>query len=155
MELPLLEDEEVIVDTRPTWWAWAVHLAIAGLFALLGVAIATQDLAVGFFVLVLAAAVGGYAWYRRNRVRYLVTDRRIVVIAGFSTKTTSETWVEDVRGLRTKTTAFSRNQGYGTISVSHAISSGSFGWGNGLRLRGVPEFESVAAAIRRQQSRRK
>lgn len=149
---PLLEDERVLVDARPTWWAWTTHLVVAALLALSGLAFGGEAV-IGGAVLGLTIVV--YVAARRSRIRYLVTDRRIVVISGFSARKTNETWMEDVRGLQTRTTAFSRRQGYGTITISHAVLPQGFSRVTGLRLPGVPNHEAVADAIRRRQSERK
>lgn len=156
-DLPLLEDEVVLVDARPTWWNWIEHALVAGLIVLVGlVAAIFGD---GSWPVVLGIVVGlviaGYIWYRRNRIRYLVTDRRIVVVTGFSARKTTETWMEDVRGLQTSTTTFSRGRGYGTIAVSHGVIPQGFSRKTGLQLSGVPNYEDVAETIRQRQSDRK
>ncbi|MHC3436778.1 PH domain-containing protein [Natrialbaceae archaeon A-gly3] len=156
-DLPLLEDEDVLVDARPTWWNWITHAAVAGLIVLVGlVAAIFGD---GSWPAILGIGVGlviaGYVWYRRNRIRYLVTDRRIVVVTGFSARKTTETWMEDVRGLQTSTTTFSRGRGYGTITVSHGVIPQGFSRTTGIRLSGVPNYEDVAETIRQRQSERK
>ncbi|WP_049928609.1 PH domain-containing protein [Halopiger goleimassiliensis] len=153
--LPLLPDETVLVDAKPTWWVWAAHLTIAGLVGVGGLLSAFVDAIVAIPALVFASLVGGYVWYRRNRVRYLVTDRRIVVITGYFGKTTTETWMEDVRGMQTSASRFERRQGYGTITISHGVIPTGFVRTRGLQLAGIPDYENVAAAIRQRQSERK
>lgn len=155
-ELSLLEGEEVLVDAQPTWWNWIAHAVVGGLAGLAGlVALAVGSTAAAALGLVTGLAIGGYIWYRRHRVRYLVTDRRIVVIAGFTARTTTETWMEDVRGLQTSTTAFSRGRGFGTITVSHAVIPQGFSRTSALSLAGVPNYDDVANTIRQRQSERK
>lgn len=154
-ELPLLDDEDVLVDAKPTWWAWAGHLALAGVAGLVGLLATVGDATVGVSLLAITLAVVGYVWLRRNSIRYLITDRRVVVITGLTARRTNETWMEDVRGLQTSATSFGRQRGYGTITVSHAVLSGRLGRLQGLRLPGVPDYEHVAHTIRRRQSERK
>ncbi|SEH13329.1 PH domain-containing protein [Natronorubrum sediminis] len=151
-EMALLEDETVLVDAQPTWWAWAGHLVVAAVIALVGIVLGDG---IAVLSVLVSVAIAGYVWYRRSRVHYLITDRRIVVVAGFSARTTTETWMEDVRSMQTKASAFGRHQGYGTITVSHAVISQRFSRTSGLRLPGVPEYEHVAETIRRRQSERK
>ena len=151
-DLPLLDDEDVLVDAHPTWWAYALHLVLAGGIVLVGLLVGGGA---GLGIVLVGAIVAGYAWYSRNRVRYLLTDRRIVVVTGFRARKTNETWMEDVRGMATSASAFGRHQGYGSITVSHAVLPQTFGRLRGLHLRGVPEYEAVAAAIRERQSARK
>ena len=154
--ITLLEGEEVLVDAQPTWWNWIAHAAVGGLAGLVGLAgIAGGSTATALLGLVTGLVIGGYVWYRRNRVRYLVTDRRIIVIAGFTARKTTETWMEDIRGLQTSTTAFSRGRGFGTIAVSHAVIPQGFGRTNALSISGVPNYDDVANTIRQRQSERK
>lgn len=148
----LLEDEDLLVETRPTWWNWTPHAIGAGLLALVGLVLGTEGAILG---LVAGFAIAGYIWYRRSRVRYLVTDRRIIVSTGFSAKTTTETWMEDIRGLQMKTTAFGRQQGYGSITVSHGVIPQGFSRTTGIKLSGVPNHDDVATTIRQRQSSRK
>ncbi|ELY90668.1 hypothetical protein C483_11426 [Natrialba hulunbeirensis JCM 10989] len=151
----LLDDETVLVDTRPTWWGWTGSLTLAGMFVGLGLLLSVAELALGILALVPGVLIAGYVWYQRTYQRYLVTDRRIIVVAGMTTRTTNETWVEDVSGFQTKTTSFSRSRGYGTITVSHTVTPSGFGMGGDLQLQGVPDYEQVAQTIRRRQSERK
>lgn len=151
-ELPLLEDEEILVDARPSWWSWTNHLAAAVLLAVSGFPFGTQAAIGG---IAIAIGIVCYVAARRSRVRYLVTDRRIVVISGFSVRKTNETWMEDIRGLQTRTTALGRRRGFGTITISHAVLPQGFSRVTGLRLPGVPNCEAVADAIRQRQSERK
>lgn len=124
--LPLLPDEEVLIDAKPTWCAWATHLGFAGVVAAAGLLLAFAETAVGIATVSVGAVVAGYVWYRRNRVRYLVTDRRTVVVSGFFSRTTTETWMEDVRGMQTSASRFERRQGYGTNTVSHGVIPAGF-----------------------------
>ncbi|ELY29999.1 hypothetical protein C500_10324 [Natrialba magadii ATCC 43099] len=151
----LLDDETVLVDTRPTWWGWTGYLALAGMFVGLGLLLSLVEVAVGLLTLVPGVLLVGYVWYQRTYQRYLVTDRRIIVSTGMTTRTTNETWVEDVSGLQTKTTSFSRSRGYGTITVSHTVTPSGFSLGGDLQLQGVPNYADVAQTIRRRQSERK
>ncbi|ELZ06478.1 hypothetical protein C482_01630 [Natrialba chahannaoensis JCM 10990] len=151
----LLDDETVLVDTRPTWWGWTGYLTLAGMFVGLGFLLTFVELAAGLLAFVPGVLLVGYVWYQRIYQRYLVTDRRIIVATGMTTRTTNETWVEDVSGLQTKTTSFSRSRGYGTITVSHTVTPSGFGLGGDLQLQGVPNYERVAQMIRRRQSERK
>ncbi|OIB55594.1 PH domain-containing protein [Natrialba sp. SSL1] len=150
-----LDDETVLVDTRPTWWGWTGSLTLAGMFVGFGLLLSFVELAVGLLALVPGVLIAGYVWYQRTYQRYLVTDRRIIVVTGMTTRTTNETWVEDVSGLQTKTTSFSRSRGYGTITVSHTVTPSGFGMGGDLQLQGVPNYEQVAQTVRRRQSERK
>ncbi|WP_240756824.1 PH domain-containing protein [Natronorubrum bangense] len=148
--IPLLEGEEILIDERPAWSAWSYHLIVAGL-VLLG-SIAFEELLVG---VIGAGLIAAYVWYQRSKVTYVVTDRRIVVVTGHSSKSTNETWMEDVRGLQTGASAVERLLGHGHITVSHAVLPTGFGRFKGLRLGGVPNYEEIAAVIRTRQSDRK
>lgn len=148
--VPLLETEEVLIDTRPAWSAWSLHFLIAGI-ALLGGLVA-EEVLVGVLI---AGAIGAYVWFQRSKVRYVVTDRRIIVTTGHSSKSTNETWMEDVRGMQTGASALERLLGHGHITVSHAVLSTKFGRFQGMTLGGVPNYEEIASVIRTRQSERK
>lgn len=148
--IPLLEGEEVLIDERPAWSAWSIHLIVAGL-VLLG-SIAVDQLLAG---VIGAGLIVAYVWYQRSKVTYVVTDRRIVVVTGHSSKSTNETWMEDVRGMQTGASAIERLLGHGHITISHAILPTGFGRFKGLTLGGVPNYEEIATVIRTRQSERK
>ena len=145
----LLPDEDVLIDEHPAWSAWGLHLAVAVVVLLIGVA--TEPIA-GILVSVV---IVGYVWYRRRNVRYVITDRRIVVQTGMSAKQTNETWMEDVRGMQTGASAIERLLGHGHITVSHAILPSGFGRFKGLTLGGVAGYEEIAETIRARQAERK
>ncbi|ELZ06499.1 hypothetical protein C480_09180 [Natrialba aegyptia DSM 13077] len=151
----LLNDETVIVDVRPTWWGWTGYIALASMLLGLGLLLSFVEFAVGMMAVIPGVLLAGYVWYQRSRHRYLVTDRRIIVVSGLWTRTTTETWVEDVSGLQTKTTTFSRSRGYATVAASHTVSPSGFGLGGDLQLQGVPNYKRVTQTIRRCQSKRK
>ena len=148
--ISLLEGEEVLIDTRPAWSAWSIHLIVAGI-ALLG-GLAAGETLIGLLV---AGAIGAYVWFQRSKVTYVVTDRRIVIVTGHSSKSTNETWMEDVRGMQTGASALERLLGHGHITVSHAVLSTGFGRFQGMTLGGVPNYEEIASVIRTRQSERK
>lgn len=164
---PLLPDEEVHVDARPAWSAYAGQLLLAGVVLLFGLALVGQDGGGGIFALALIVAlfIVGYVFYQRRKVRYLVTDRRVIVLTGISSKSTNEAWMEDVRGMQTGASFLERILGHGHISISAEIlprSSFVFGIipitalnGSRMTLGGISDYQEIAQAIRLRQSERK
>lgn len=154
----LFEDEEVLIDARPAWTAWTLHLVIAALVAFGGlIADGSTTRLAGFAI---AGALVAYVWYQRRKVRYLVTDKRIVVATGISSLATNEAWMIDVRGMQTGASFVERLLGHGHITVSTSILPRSsllpFGGAfQGLTLGGIGNFEEVADVIRQRQSETK
>ncbi len=153
----LLDGEEILVDARPAWSAWSFHLLIAGLVVVGSLLVGeTEVVGVG---IVVAALLVGYVWFQRKKVRYLVTDRRIVVVTGISSKQTNETWMEDVRGMQTGASFVERFLGHGHITVSDSIlSRGSLlamSGLQGLTLGGISNYEEIANVVRQRQAERK
>lgn len=150
----LLDGEEVLIDARPAWTAWFRHLLIAGLI-FLG-ALLTGDTATIAVGLVVVLLIAGYVAYQRRKVRYLVTDRRILVATGISSKSTNETWMVDVRGMQTGASLLERVLGHGHIAVSTSILSQgsllSFAGLRGMRLGGIHNYQEIAEVIRERQS---
>lgn len=154
--LPYLFDgEEIIIDARPAWTAWTLHLVFAALLLLGGLAAdasSTQNAGIVSGVLVVA-----YVWYQRRGVRYLVTDRRIIVATGISSNATNEAWMVDVRGMQTGASFVEKLLGHGHITVSTDILprgsmlpwSGTF---RGMTLGGIGNYEAVADVIRERQA---
>jgi len=165
----LLPNEQVVVDERPAWSNWTLQLALAGVVILLGLvssagAEAGTPAVLGILVGLL---IVGYVWYRRRKVRYLVTDYRILVVTGVTTQATNEAWLEDIKGMQTGASFFERLLGHGHITVSHDIlprKSGLPGLGlllpfaqahTGLELGGVKDHQKIANLIRKRQAQRK
>lgn len=150
----LFEGEDVLVDARPAWTAWTVHLIVAALLLLGGlVADGSETTLVG---IVFALLIVGYVWYQRRKVRYLVTDRRIVVVTGLSSRATNEAWMVDVRGMQTGASFFEQLLGHGHITVStNILPRGSMlPWSGALRgmtLGGIGNYQAVADVIRTRQ----
>lgn len=151
----LLDGEEVLVDARPAWTNWLTSLVIGGLLVLFGLIGASQSSgALG--LLVLGAAILGYVAYQRKKVRYVVTDRRVMVATGISSMSTNEAWMVDVRGMQTGATFVERLLGHGHISLSTSIlgrgSLLSFANLNGMTLGGIANHQEIADTIRRRQA---
>ncbi|WP_135821787.1 PH domain-containing protein [Halostella litorea] len=153
----LIRGEEVLISTRPAWSAWSLHLFVAALAVLASLAVGeTEVIAVGFLA---AGGIVGYVWYQRKKVRYLVTDRRLIVVTGISSKQTNETWMEDVRGMQTGASFIERFLGHGHITVSESIlprgSLLALSGFRGLTLGGIPDYEEIANVVRQRQAERK
>lgn len=150
----LFEGEEILIDARPAWTAWTLHLAVAALLVLGGLVAdqsETQLAGIVFGLLIVA-----YVWYQRKKVRYLVTDRRIVVATGISSNATNEAWMVDVRGMQTGASFVEKLLGHGHITVStNILPRGSMlPWAGALRgmtLGGISNYEAVADVIRTRQ----
>jgi len=154
----IFEDEEVLIDARPAWTAWTLHLVVAGFFVLGGLLV--DESGPQLAALVVAGALVAYVWYQRRKVRYLVTDKRIVVATGISSLATNEAWMVDVRGMQTGASFVERLLGHGHITVSTSIlPRGSLlpfgGTFQGMTLGGIGNFEEVADVIRQRQSETK
>lgn len=165
----LLPNEQVIVDERPAWTNWTLQLILAFVVMLAALAAASLAEAGGLAVpgLFVALLIVGYVWYRRRRIRYIVTDYRILVVTGITTQATNEAWLEDIKGMQTGASFFERLLGHGHITVSHDIlprKSALPGLGlllpfaqphTGLELGGVNDYQKVANLIRKRQAQRK
>ncbi|AGB16505.1 putative membrane protein [Halovivax ruber XH-70] len=152
----LFDGEDVLIDARPAWTAWMVHLVVA-IVAGLGGLLADES-GMQLFGILIAAAIVGYVWFQRKKVRYLVTDRRILVVTGISSRSTNEAWMVDVRGMQTGASFMERLLGHGHITVSTDIlSQGSLLASrlNGMTLGGISNYEDVAAVIRKRQAQEK
>ena len=154
--VPLLEGEEVLIDARPAWSAYAFQIILATLFLLGGLA---EGGSAVFGGVILAGAVVGYVWWQRKKLRYVVTDRRMMKLMGISSRSTNEAWMQDVRGLQTGASIIERLLGHGHITVSTDIvsSAGSIpGLSvlavNGMTFGGISNYEEIAQIIRQRQN---
>jgi len=159
------------MDTRPAWTVWMGQLVLAAFLVLGGLFLSQESGAAGLVLVFFALVIVGYVWYRRKRVRYVVTDRRVMILTGLSAKGSTETWMADIRGMQTGASLIERLLGHGTIIVSEQTLPRSslnalafipllsalpvFNAGKGLTLSGVSDYPQVANIIRRRQSDRK
>jgi hypothetical protein len=163
----LLPNEQIVVDERPAWTNWTLQLVLAGLLLLASLVSGSQEPALLIPGLFFAFLIVGYVWYRRRRIRYIVTDYRILVVTGITTQATNEAWLEDIKGMQTGASFFERLLGHGHITVSHEIlprNAGLPGLGlvlpflqltPGLELGGVNDYQKIANLIRKRQAQRK
>jgi len=154
----LLPNEEVLIDARPAWSAWTGTLVVAALI-LIASLFTGESAAVGLGV-VISLALVGYVWYQRRKVRYLVTNARVMVVTGITSRKTNEAWLEDVKGMQTGASFIERLLGHGHILISREIlPRGSFLIGHlrgqGMKLGGIGNYEEVAQVVRQRQVERK
>ena len=150
----LLDGEEILFDARPAWTAWFPKLAFAVLVVLLG--LISGEPGVIALTIIIGVLIVGYVAYQRMKVRYLVTDRRIIVATGISSKATNETWMVDVRGMQTGASLLERVLGHGHISVSTSIMPRgallSFANLQAMTLGGISNYQKIAETVRQRQS---
>lgn len=163
----LLPNEQIIVDERPAWTNWTLQLVLAGFVLLAALVAGSQEPALLVPGLVVGFLIVGYVWYRRRRIRYIVTDYRILVVTGLTAQATNEAWLEDIKGMQTGASFFERLLGHGHITVSHEIlprKAALPGLGlflpfvqltPGLELGGVNDHQKIANLIRKRQAQRK
>lgn len=166
----ILPDETVMLDTRPSWAAWTAWFLLAGFVALVGLVamLLAEESRLLMLALVVDLLIVGAVWYQRRRIRYVVTDKRMIVLTGVTSKSTNEAWLEDIRGMQTGASFFERLAGLGTITVSESILPRRTGLplvsafagivplpGRGLTLSGIGDYQRVANMIRKYQSVRK
>jgi len=159
----LLPNEQVVVDERPAWSNWTLQLVLAGLVLLASLVAGSEEPALLVPGLLVALFIVGYVWYRRRRIRYIVTDYRILVVTGVTAQATNEAWLEDVKGMQTGASFFERLLGHGHITVSHDILPRKAGLPalgllvpflqpqTGLELGGVKDYQKIANLIRKRQ----
>ena len=111
--------EEVLHDTRPSYWNWPLWTAtIIGLF---------------------------YPWWRRRRIRYIVTTDRVIIKRGRMSKETTEVHHEDITQIRNTKGTVERLTRKGTIELDTAHDEC-------IELKAVPRHSKVANAIRERRT---
>lgn len=149
--VPLMDGEEVLVDARPAWSAYAAQILVAGIVLLGGLIAGNEAVLLGVIV---AAFILGYVVYQRRKIRYVVTDRRMMQVMGISSSATSEAWMVDVRGLQTGASFLESFLGHGHITISTDINGvgGLSRFRSGMTFGGISNYEEVAHIIRKRQN---
>ncbi len=100
---------------------------------------------VWFWPIVLTVVVWiPLAWWRRQNVRYIITNERVITRHGLLRSTSEEFQFSDVSRLETSKSLGERVLGGGTITVDTGTDE--------LTLRAVPNHRAVAATIRKGQA---
>lgn len=145
----LLDGEEILINARPAWSAYSLQLIVAGLI-IIGGFVSGNEAVIGG--LIIGGLIIAYVFYQRRKLRYVVTDRRMMKVAGLSSKTTSEAWMVDIRGLQTGASLIERLLGHGHITVSADILSTGIGRFQGMTFGGISNHEKIAQLIRKRQN---
>jgi hypothetical protein len=150
--VPALDDEEVLIDARPAWSAYMWYFVAAALVLLGGVG-SGGNAAIGG--LLLAGIIVGYVYYLRQKVRYVVTNQRMMILRGITSKSTNEAWMVDIVGLSTGASLLERLLGHGHITVSRQIGATGIGPFGGMTFGGIHNHEDIAQIVRERQQEEK
>lgn len=159
--IPLLDDEEVIINAHPAWSAFMREFLIAALVVLGGIVSGGNSL-IG--ALLIAALIGGYVYWQRQRLRYVVTNRRIMKVTGMGSSSSNEAFLQDVRNLQSGASILERLLGHGHITVSTEIRGSSVPLlgiflslinTTGMTLGGINNHQKIANVIRQKQAESK
>jgi uncharacterized membrane protein YdbT with pleckstrin-like domain len=132
VESNLVPGESVVYQTRLHWIVMLGHIAVGCLLLVLpgallfyyaqshaGIAASNLHLMeVGAVVLLLAGLIVILVGtVRRNATEMAVTNRRVVIKTGLTSRKTIEMMLNKVESIEVSETAFGRMLGYGTIAV--------------------------------------
>jgi uncharacterized membrane protein YdbT with pleckstrin-like domain len=125
----LNEGEEIALDLKPHWWAFAVPAAVeTGLLVLLIVVLAGTD-ASWLQVPVALAVVGVLGWLavvyaKWATTQFVITNRRLIYRSGVVSKSGIEIPLDRVNNVIFNQTLFERAIGAGDLTIESAGESG-------------------------------
>lgn len=152
VSVPTLDGEEVLIDARPAWSAYMWYFLAAALVLLGGLFSGGNTAILG---LLLAGIIVAYVYYLRQKVRYVVTNQRMMILRGITSKSTNEAWMVDIVGLSTGASLLERLLGHGHITVSRQIGASSVGPFGGMTFGGIHNHEDIAQIVRERQQEEK
>jgi len=126
--MTLLEGEEVLHDVRPGWAKWGGLLMISLILSLALIGLA------GFV----------YVWLARKNHRYIVTNERVVEVAGVLSTSTTEYRIADIRQVKTGSDFIESLLNQGNIQISTGTLSD-------IVFDGIKDYQDVANTIREAQ----
>lgn len=112
-------NEETHQEFRPAWAAWFWLIVFTFGFAL------------------------PYVWWRRQGIRYEMTDSRVIRHTGRVSSSTDEFQLNRVTRIQTHQSLIERIFGVGTITLDAGVDE--------MTLKAVPNHEQVADSIRHSQ----
>jgi len=145
----LMQNEAVLEDVNPAWSAYVGSLLFGAVLLLGALAEATvvdsqnDASAAAVMGVVVFGVIFGYAFYRRSRTHYIVTDSRVIKRTGILlNSSTEEAGYEMITGVGVDASRFQSLFGNGTVNVA---TSGGVGT---IELTGAPDAQEFANLIR-------
>lgn len=135
-----MPDEEILVNTHPSWSVWIKQLLLAVVILFGSVATGEGTLMIGG--LVISAVIIGIVYLGRKSSRYVVTSERIKHKVGLLSKSSHEYRISDIESLSTEISLSERILGHGNIKIKTAAN-------DNVPWHGVPEHEQVCRQIRK------
>lgn len=126
--IELLEGEEILHDIRPAWSKWGGLLLIS--------------LFMSLFIIGILGLI--YVWLARKNHRYIVTNERVVEVAGVLSTSTTEYRISDIRQVQTASGPFQELLSDGYIQISTGTMSD-------IEFNGINDYQEVANSIREAQ----
>ncbi len=127
-ESNLNEGEEIALDLKPHWWAFAVPGAVElGMLVLLIVTATTDVAALQVIVIIAILIVLGWVgviYSRWTTTAFVVTNRRLIYRSGVVSKSGIEIPLDRVNNVIFRQTLFERVLGAGDLMIESAGESG-------------------------------
>lgn len=146
--LKLYEDEEIIEDVHPSYFAFKGMIAASVLLFIIGLILVSQRLGAGLVYMFLVVVPLFILLVKRaNHTRYIVTTQRIVKLRYWFSRSKKEVQIEQIRSIGEYQSMLGRTLGIGSVRVD------SIGYDGLLRFSGVRDYESLARSVKKQQRR--
>lgn len=116
----LMDSENVIYQGRPSWLSYYDLYFFCAIFVLLF--LRSGSISGGIYTVVAAIALAAIF---RARLRFTITDHRLIVRHGIVGKNTNEMKIGHIRNMRVQQNPVERLLGIGTVTIMSAADGGS------------------------------
>jgi membrane protein YdbS with pleckstrin-like domain len=141
-----MRNEAVLADVNPSWTSYTWLLAFAALLLLAGIVETAvgDDAAAGAAItgIVLCSVFVGYAYWKRSKTHYVVTDQRVVKRTGLLRTNVQEAAYGAISAVNTEQGTLQSLFGDGTVRIGTTTGAGA------IELRGVPSHHELATLVR-------
>ena len=130
LESLLGENEEILLITRQHWFllvSATILEIVLSIVIIIGVTLAlpfSPLAALGYIVLVLPVGRGLYDFFKWWNVQYVVTNRRVIHLAGVVNKNVTDSSLEKVNDVKMEQSFFGRIFDYGDVEILTASELG-------------------------------